>query len=61
MGAIAILTIIVGAEMAIKMYQLFKMLNIPIDDMNKKQIESLLKNEDYFKMLDDPKYLKYMR
>lgn len=50
--AIAILTMLVGSQMALKLYTLIKMMGIRIDNMNQTEIEELLK---------DPRFRKYIR
>lgn len=49
MGAIAILTIIVGAEMAKKVYMLIKMLGINIEGWEQQDFEELLQDERFRK------------
>ena len=50
--AIIILTALVGYNAAVKLYAIFKMTGIKVDNMNQKDFEELLK---------DPRYRKYMR
>jgi hypothetical protein len=50
--AIAILSILVGYEMAVKIYALIKMMKIKVEGWEQKDFEELLK---------DPKFRKYMR
>ena len=50
--ALGILIGLVGYEMAIKLYQVIKIMGIRIDNMNQTEIEELLK---------DPRFRKYMR
>lgn len=60
MATIAFLTLLVGANVAVKLYSLWKIAGINVDDLTKKEIETLVKQEFMFDQL--PKsYWKYMR
>lgn len=50
--AITILTALVGYNMAVKLYSIWKMMGMKVDNMNQKDFEELLK---------DPRFRKYMR
>lgn len=60
MVAISIIASLVGYTVAVKLYTLWKMSGLKIDQMSEKEIESLVKQKYMFEEL--PKqYLKYMR
>lgn len=56
MTAIAIIAGLVGYSAAVKLYSLFKMMGIDVDNMEEAEIKNKLDE-----ILKDPQFKKYMR
>ena len=56
MKAIAVLTVLVGYNMAVKVYSIMKMCGFKVENMSEEELI-----ETYNKLMEDKRFQKYMR